>query len=159
MRIDRFQPFVRRLIETQSGVTAVQDQEQAEDWPDRPHGLVVTFSNGAQVWFAITQTLAPGDKHEQAEVPVEAKPPVATDVPAVPTPGQMVTMAENWLAAVISTAENPEVEAIKAYGDSMMTASGVSVRFHNGAKIQMAIEYVAAPGRRRNHKRYELQEA
>lgn len=126
MRPTRFEAFVLDLAKNTPGVTRVQTLADAGD-TTHPFGLAVTTGNGEARWQIIGQ-LAPGEKHDQPDAPVNGEP-----FTAGAEPGD----AEVWLAAVIGRAECPEIANVERWSTRAggKGGPGLTVRFHNGAKV------------------------
>lgn len=125
MRPPRFEAFVLDLAKNTPGVTRVQSLAEAGD-TTHPFGLAITTNVGEARWQIIGQ-LAPGEKHDQPDVPVNGDPWTAAGA------GD----PEGWLAGVLGRAECPEIANVERWLERAGGKAGLTVAFHNGAKAFM----------------------
>lgn len=129
MRPARFQDLVLDLAKNTPGTVRVQSMDEAGE-TRYPYGLIITTASGEARWQIIGQ-LADGEKHTQADTPVEYDP-----LPAGPEP-QPGDNPEAWLAAVISRSESREIASVTRWSTregERPDNYGLTVVFHNGAK-------------------------
>ncbi|ANW18953.1 hypothetical protein [Streptomyces clavuligerus] len=129
MRPQRFQAYVIGLAGQDPSVSrAGTAAEEGEDGP--PCGLVVTAPAGNSRWGIVGQ-LPDGAKHDGfTDEPVHGTP-----FTAAPTPGDG---PEAWLAGLLAGAACPEIERVERWSvreDARADHTGVTVRFHNGARV------------------------
>lgn len=127
MRPARFTEFVIDVAQRQ-GVRA-QTLAEAGD-TQHPYGVVLSVGRGAR-WQFVGQ-LPEGAKHDSfTDEPVTGTPAPSG---AAPTAGDE---PEAWFAAALTHAECPEVAAVERWSTrpNGSTAKGVTVTFHNGARI------------------------
>lgn len=125
MRPTRFQAFLLDLAKNTPGVTRVQSLAEAGG-TKYPFGLAVATGSGEARWQIVGQ-LAPGEKHEQPDVPVNGEPFRAAAEAEADDP-------EGWLAAVLGRAECPEIASIERWSTRPGGKPGLTVVFHDGAR-------------------------
>ncbi|MEV5138457.1 hypothetical protein AB0K71_05865 [Streptomyces syringium] len=148
MRPERFMEFAVKALGQAPDVRTV---EPWQDEKTRPFGLQITFTTGAQIWSAITYTAAPGERADEAEVPVEGEPPAEVPFPDLIQGGKiLVKGAELYLAAALLNSGNAEIAEAYAYshGESPNKNPGWGVKFHNGSRIHQVFEYALRAGDR-----------
>jgi len=157
MRPERFQELCLTAL-TGSDIKAV------DVWSEegtRPFGLEVTFAGGSRVWLGITASLAPGEKHGEAEVPVTGPRLSEVSLPALYENQQITPQrAERYLAGAIGNMGHEEIARVWAYTDREVPRSqpGVGVEFHSGARIFLLLVHTARPEQQRGNTAYRLQE-
>ncbi|HEY9410877.1 MAG TPA: hypothetical protein VIP77_14950 [Jiangellaceae bacterium] len=130
MRPQRFSDFVIDLAKNSPTVSRVQTLAEVGD-TQHPFGLAVTTAMGETRW-QFTGQLPDGAKHEGfADEPVAGAPANAAEDPAA------AKTPEAWFAALIGHGDSPEIETIERWStrDQPPSANGVTVRFHNGARV------------------------
>ena len=128
MRPDRFQNFALDVLKNTPGTVRVQTLADAGD-TKYPYGLAIVTADGETRWQIIGQ-LADGERHDNADTPVEGDPAVWHA--AEPGDGP-----EAWMAAVVGQAESPEIARIERWSvreGERPDHQGLTVFFHNGAK-------------------------
>ncbi|MFD7661034.1 hypothetical protein [Streptomyces sp. NPDC059788] len=162
MRPQRFQDFV---IET---LTKAPDVQAAEAWQEgvqRPFGVRVVFSSGAQLWVAVMCQMPPGHSWEEPEVPVTGEPPSDVPVPDLYEGGKVSPLrAEAYLAAVLANSGSAEIARTYGYSDGATSTRptahpGTGVVFHSGGRGFLLFEYSARAGQERGGRSSELQSA
>ncbi|MCF3101445.1 hypothetical protein IPZ58_07605 [Streptomyces roseoverticillatus] len=159
MRPERFQEFAVKAL------TQAPDIRTVEPWNEgarRPFGVKIEFTTGAQIWHAITYTMAPGEKMSEPEAPpVEGEAPAEVPWPELIKGGKIdVRASEQYLVAAILNAGNAEVAEASGYSlpEKPALHPGFSVQFHNGSKIFCVYEYALRSGERPGTK-FDLPEA
>lgn len=131
MRPPRFVDFVVDVVKNQP--TARRVQTLADDGDSKhPCGVVITTVAGATRWQVVGQ-LPNVAKHAGFDDSPFIGTPAAAG--AAPRPGDL---PEAWLAAALAHAENPEIAGIERWSTRSGERDlryGVTVRFHNGARI------------------------
>jgi hypothetical protein len=124
MRPQRFQQFVIQAV-----ATADARAQSLADAGDSKHPFGVAVSRpGSESRWQIMGQLADGERHDDAEAPVEGDPAAWTD--AGPDAGP-----DAWLAAVIGRAESPEIARIDRWSArDGEKRQGLTIHFHNGAR-------------------------
>ncbi|GAA3727192.1 hypothetical protein [Streptomyces tremellae] len=160
MRPQRFQTFAIETLLASPWITS------AEPWQDdRPFGLHLRFTEGSELWVAITAALAPGERGDDPEAPVQADAPTAVAVPDLYESGKISpARAEQYIAAVLNNAGCTEMDRAYAYGANGETGQasvhpGVGVIFHNGARAFLVFAHTARPGQGKSGRQFELQDA
>ncbi|GAA2715636.1 MULTISPECIES: hypothetical protein [Streptomyces] len=146
MRPARFQEFTVKALAEAPYIRTV---EPVNEPGERPHGLEITFTNGAQLQVGITYARADGEKFEDAdgtpvaESPVEGEPPAAVPWPELPSTGRREPRdLEPYLVSALVNSGNAEIASVYGYSDREAPAKypGAGVRFHNGSRIFMFFE-------------------
>ncbi|GLF97136.1 hypothetical protein [Streptomyces yaizuensis] len=136
MRPQRFLAYVVELGGQDPAVGQIRaeggDGDRDGDGDGPPCGVSVTGAGGE--WrFGITGQLPDGAKHEGfADEPVHGPPVEPQD------PGGNANGPEAWLAGLLARAGCPEVCGLERWSVREGTRadhSGVTVRFHNGARV------------------------
>lgn len=131
MRPARFADFVIDVVKNQPTASRVQTLAEVGD-TKHPFGVAITTAAGEARWQFVGQ-LPEGAKHDTfGDAPVTGEPAPAG---AAPQPGDI---PEAWLAAALAQAEDPEIAAIERWSTregERRGNFGVTVRFHNGARI------------------------
>lgn len=158
MRPARFQDFAIEALLASPGITA------AEPWQDdRPFGLHLRFTEGSQLWVAITTALASGERHDAPEAPVHGDAPAAMALPELYDGGQTSPeRAEQYIAAALANTGSTEIARTYAYstnGDAPSVHPGVGVVFHSGARAFLAFAHTARPGQDKGTRAFDLQGA
>ncbi|MDH2390543.1 hypothetical protein QCN29_17445 [Streptomyces sp. HNM0663] len=129
MRPARFVDFAVELVKNRTDASRVQPLAEA-GVAELPFGVVVERGGREERWQFIGQ-LADGEKHEHPEKPVEG---ASTDAGGLPEGGE----GEAWFAAVVASAGCGEVAGVERWSTRAGARAdhrGVTVRFHNGARI------------------------
>ncbi|MFI1017570.1 hypothetical protein [Streptomyces sp. NPDC020965] len=131
MRPGRFQELVVDLAK--NNTTAIQVQTLAEVGDTKtPGGVAITTAAGISRWGIVGQ-LPDGAKHEEFDdSPVHGLPTAPGDAP------EPTDEPEAWLAALLARSEFPEIASIERWStreEARPNYSGLTVRFHNGAKV------------------------
>ncbi|WP_267243894.1 hypothetical protein [Streptomyces sp. PR69] len=129
MRPARFADFVVELVKNQTDASRVMPLAEAAVG-ELPFGVVVERGGREERWQFIGQ-LADGEKHEHPEKPVEGKPAGAGELPKGGD-------GEAWFAAAVARAGCAEVAGVERWSvraGARVDHRGVTVRFHNGARI------------------------
>ncbi|MFI9235791.1 hypothetical protein [Streptomyces sp. NPDC053079] len=159
MRPARFQEFAVKAL------AQAPDIRTVEPWNEgtaRPCGVKITFTTGAQIWHAITYTMAPGEKMDGPEAPVEGEVPAEVPWPELTQGGKInVRASERYLVAAILNAGSAEVASASGYSEGPTPAMhpGYGVQFHNGSKIFCVYAYALRSGQERGGKGFGLPEA
>ncbi|MFF2022789.1 hypothetical protein ACFVW2_13450 [Streptomyces sp. NPDC058171] len=131
MRPTRFTDFVIDLVKNQPTASRVQTLAEAGD-KQHPRGVVITTATGEVRWQFVGQ-LPEGAKHDSFDdAPVTGSPVPAGQGPTADD------IAEAWFAATLAQSENPEIAHIERWSirESERAGNyGVTVHFHNGARI------------------------
>lgn len=122
MRPARFQTWLLDALKA-SGATARIETESKY-----PYGHLITVGPGGETQWHTVGQLADGERHDDADTPVEGDPAAWTD--AGPDAGP-----DAWLAAVIGRAESPEIARIERWSArDGEKRQGLTIHFHNGAR-------------------------
>ncbi|MER6912434.1 hypothetical protein ABT354_12260 [Streptomyces sp. NPDC000594] len=135
MRPQRFQEFVIDLAKNDP--TTVQVMTLADDGDTKvPCGVAITTAGGVSRWGIVGQ-LPDGAKHEGfTDTPVHGEPMNPGDGP------QPKDAPEAWMAALLGQSRSPEIERVERWSvrpDVRPGYAGVTVLFHNAAKIFMRV--------------------
>ncbi|MFF3733955.1 hypothetical protein ACFYXM_27530 [Streptomyces sp. NPDC002476] len=131
---------------------------------DRPFGIHITFSTGAQLWAAITAA-ALSDDYDSPEAPVLDVPPAEVPLPDLYENGKITAArAEQYIAATLTNTGNPEIAQVYAYtsGDRSSVPNsypGLALEFHSKSRIFMLFQHTARPGQGKDSKPFNLQES
>lgn len=141
------------------------DVRTVEPWNEgtkRPFGVKIEFTTGAQIWHAITYTMAPGEKMSEPEAPpVEGEAPAEVPWPALIQGGKIdIRASEQYLVAAILNAGNAEVADASGYSSPTPAMyPGFRVDFHNGSKVFCVYQYAFRSGQQPGGKGYDVPEA
>ncbi|MFE7132270.1 hypothetical protein ACFVIM_15560 [Streptomyces sp. NPDC057638] len=131
MRPGRFQEFVIDLAKNDPGVTRVQTLAE-EGETKVPCGLAITLGQRVSRWGVVGQ-LPDGAKHEGfTDTPVHGTPCAAGEPP------RPEDAPEAWLSALLGRAASPEIAHVERWStrpDARPDYRGVTVRFHNSARV------------------------
>ncbi|MFG2113244.1 hypothetical protein ACGFRB_11510 [Streptomyces sp. NPDC048718] len=134
MRPHRFTDLVRDLAADDPAVSRARTLAEDGD-TKHPFGLSLTLTSSGESRWQFAGQLPDGAKHEGfTDEPVTGAP-----APAMGAPGT-ADVPEAWFAAVLTAAECPEIKAVERWSTRPAEAgesgrSGLTVTFHNGARI------------------------
>ncbi|MFI1866361.1 hypothetical protein [Streptomyces jumonjinensis] len=135
MRPGRFQEFVIDLVKNSPTATQVRTLAEAGD-TEIPCGIAITTAAGVSRWGIVGQ-LPDGAKHGGFDdAPVHGDPVAPGDAP------QAADAPEAWLAALLAHSESPEIASVERWSvreDARPDSFGVTVRFHNTARVFMRL--------------------
>ncbi|WP_263170713.1 hypothetical protein [Streptomyces sp. SCSIO ZS0520] len=152
MRPQRFEKFLRSLLEQDGNVKEVQTAAESGH-TKHPYGLAVTYRTGARVLLVWMATAAPGDNYEGEEAIVEGDPsPPPAPMPDDLLDGGKVKLAavDKHMAALILGAGNQEIAAADIYSTREKRGAipyGVTLDFHDTSRLYLYVIHALPQGR------------
>jgi len=154
MRIHRFQQLLKETINNNKPdvLDSVRTFEEA-GYTDKPAGLVLAFTTGAQFYIQVVRSSVPGgDDPSKEEKIVEKEAPPAIPMPPLAYQGSKVRTRdiEQFIKAAIINSGSKEVAEVEAYSDrdnSAFYRYGLTVKFHSGAAVYILFVHTIPAGR------------
>ncbi|MEU6340259.1 hypothetical protein ABZ883_04820 [Streptomyces sp. NPDC046977] len=138
MRPTRFETFAIDTVRQAGHPLVSKVLTLKEAGGNQPFGLEVAFTTGTALRWQVIGESAPGDKYDQAEVPVEGEAPIAPLVGADLAGRPDRASGEAWLAQLLSAAGSRELASVKEWSkreEAKEGHHGLTLRFHSGAKV------------------------